>query len=200
MKINNIWMRLIIFAATNNLMISFASSEEIALGSVQAPITLIEYGSLTCSNCIKFHEYVLPRVKKNYIDTGTVRFIYRHFPTSEAAIQGAVAAQCAGEKYYEMLDELYSSVVGWYKAENMDSIFVRKATSLGLNSEVFRSCISDGESLDDVVSQQQSARKDFNVTVTPTFVINGKIVHGKKSFSEMKNLINEAHSKNITND
>ena len=193
-------MRLIIIATASNLMISLASSEEIALGNTQAPITLIEYGSLTCSNCINFHNYVLPRVKRHYIDAGTVRFIYRHFPTSEAAVQGAVAAQCAGEKYYEMLDELYSTVGGWYKAENMDSIFVRKATSLGLNSELFLSCLSDGGSLNDVVIQQHSARKDFDVTGTPTFVINGKIVRGKKSFSEMKNLINEAHNKNITVD
>jgi len=193
-------MRLIIIAAASNLMVSFASSEEIALGSTQAPITLIEYGSLTCGNCVNFHEYVLPRVKRHYIDAGTVRFIYRHFPTSEAAVHGAVAAQCAGEKFYEMLDELYSTVPGWYKAENMDSIFVRKATTLGLNSEVFLSCLSDDKSLDNVVSQQHAARKDFDVTGTPTFIINGRIVRGKKSFAEMENLISEALNKKITDD
>jgi len=133
----------------------------------------------------------MPRFKKHYIDTGTVRFIYRHFPTSEAAVHGALAAQCAGEKFYEMLDELYFSVAGWYKSENMNGIFVKKAISLGLNPEMFLSCLSDTKNMENIVSQQHAARKESDVTGTPTFFINGKIVRGKKSFIEMKTLINE---------
>ncbi len=192
MKIIKTWVRLVTIVAASSLIASIASSEEIALGDTHAPVTLIEYGSLTCGNCIKFHKYVLPRVKKHYIDEGTVRFVYRHFPTSDAAVHGAVAAQCAGKSYYEMLDELYSTVADWYKAENKNSIFAHQAAALGLNSEVFLSCLSDAKHLEDVVSQQNAAKKDFDVTGTPTFVINGKVVRGNKSFVEMKTLINEA--------
>jgi len=181
----------LIFAASN-LMISFASSEEITLGSEQAPVTLIEYGSLTCDNCIRFHRNVFPRIKKHYIDSGTVRFIYRHFPTSDAAVRGAIASQCAGEKSYEMLDELYSTVADWYEADNRDSIFAQKASSLGLNSEAYISCLSNSRHLDEIKNQQYAARKDFDVTGTPTFFINGKIVRGKKSFVEIKALVSEA--------
>ena len=195
MKIYKACMRLIIIIVASNLMISVASSEEISLGNPQAPITLIEYGSLTCDNCLSFHKYVFPQVKKLYIDAGVVRFIFRHFPTGGSAVYGARAAQCAGDKYYEMLDVLFSSVAGWYQAESRDAIFVKHATSLGVNSEMFLTCISDKKNLDDIISQQHTARKDYDVIGTPTFFINGKIVRGKKSFVEMKALISETLNK-----
>jgi len=188
-------MRLVIIITASILMVSVASSEEISLGNPQAPITLIEYGSLTCDNCLSFHKYVFPQFKKRYIDAGIVRFIFRHFPTSGSAVYGARAAQCAGDKYYEMLDVLFSSVAEWYQAENRDAIFVKHATSLGVNSETFLTCISDKKHLDDIISQQHAARKDYDVIGTPTFFINGKIVRGKKSFVEMKALISEALNK-----
>ncbi len=195
MKIGINWKRLVIIVAASSLMVPSASSEEISLGDAQAPISFIEYGSLTCDGCISFHRNVLPRVKKHYIDTGSVRFTFRHFPTSEAAIHAAVAAQCAGEKYYEMLDELYSSISGWYRAENRNSIFIQQATSLGLDSEVFESCLNDRRNFDDIVNQRRTAREKHGVTGTPTFFINGKIVRGKKSFVEIKALFSEALSK-----
>ena len=195
MTISKIWMRLFIILAANILMVSLASSEEISLGNTQAPVTLIEYGSLTCGKCLYFHKHVFPRIKKHYIDEGIVRFIYRHFPTGGAAVHGARAAQCAGDKYYEMLDALFTTVANWYQADNRDNIFVKQATSLGLNSEEFITCISDKKLLDDILNQQQVAKRDLDVTGTPTFFINRKIVRGKRSFVEMKALISEALNK-----
>ncbi len=195
MSISKIWMRFIIILVASNLMVSLASGEEISLGNAQAPVTLIEYGSLTCGKCLRFHKHVFPLVKKHYIDTGTVRFIYRHFPTGGAAVHGARAAQCAGDKYYEMLDVLFSTVASWYQAENKDAIFVKQATSLGVNSQEFIACNSDKKLLDDILNQQQAAKRDLDVIGTPTFFINGKIVRGKRSFVEMKALISEALNK-----
>jgi protein-disulfide isomerase len=188
-------MRLVIFVVASNVMVSFAASEEISLGSKQAPVTIIEYGSLTCDNCLSFHKYVYPQFKKHYIDAGTVRFIFRHFPTGGSAVYGARAANCAGDKYYEMLDTLFSTVGKWVRAENKDAIFVKYATSLGVSSVAFTACISNKKHLDDILSQQKAARKDLDVIGTPTFFINGKMVRGKRSFVEMKDLINKALNK-----
>lgn len=192
MKINITWVKLIIIFVGSNLMASLASSEEVSLGNAKAPVTFIEYGSFTCDYCISFHRNIFPRIKKNYIDEGTVRFIFRHFPTSEAAVHAAVAAQCSGDKFYEMLDMLYSTVPGWYRAESRNGVFVQQATSLGLNSDEFLSCISDKKQFDDIENQQQVAKKNYGVTGTPTFFINEKMVRGKKSFAEIKVLISEA--------
>ena len=196
MKIVKNAMRLLIIVAVSHLMVSIASGEEMSLGSKQAPVTIIEYGSLTCDNCLSFHKYVYPQFKQQYIDGGTVRFIYRHFPTGGAAVYGARAANCAGDKYYDMLDKLFSTVGKWVRAENKDDIFVEYATSLGLNSEAFVTCISNKQHLDDILQQQKAAKKELDVTATPTFFINGKIVRGKRTFEEMKVLINEALKKN----
>ena len=94
-----------------------------------------------------------------------------------------------------MLDVLFSTVANWYHARNRDEIFVKQATLLGLNSEEFLTCISNKKLLDDILNQQQTAKRDLDVTGTPTFFINGKIVHGKRSFVEMKALISEALNK-----
>lgn len=195
MIISKIWMRLCFILAASILMVSLASSEEITLGSKQAPVTIIEYGSLTCDNCLSFHKYVYPQFKKHYIDTGTVRFIFRHFPTGGAAVYGARAADCAGDKYYEMLDTLFSNVASWARVEKKDAIFVKYATSLGVNSEAFTACISNKNHLDEILSQQKAAKKDLDVIGTPTFFINGNMVRGKRSFVEMKALISKALNK-----
>lgn len=195
MKIVKNSMRLLILVAVSQLMVSIVSSEELSLGSKQAPVTIIEYGSLTCDNCLSFHKYVYPQFKQHYIDTGTVRFIYRHFPTGGAAVYGARAANCAGDKYYDMLDTLFFTVGKWVRAQNRDELFVKYATSLGVNSEAFVTCISNEKLLDDILDQQKAAKKDLDVTATPTFFINGKIVRGKRSFTEMKALISEALDK-----
>nr|BAJ06981.1 disulfide isomerase [uncultured bacterium] len=177
------------------MMVSFASSEEVSLGSIQAPVTIIEYGSLTCGKCLSFHKYVYPELKKQYIDTGTVRFIFRHFPTGEAAVYGARAANCTGDKYYEMLDKLFSTTDTWVRAENREAIFVKYATSLELNSETFVTCIRNKKHLDNILLQQKAARKELDVIGTPTFFINGSMVRGKRSFPEMEALISEAINK-----
>nr|BAJ06944.1 disulfide isomerase [uncultured bacterium]BAJ06977.1 disulfide isomerase [uncultured bacterium] len=195
MKINKAWVKLFIIIAASNLMVSSALSEEVSLGSNQAPVTIIEYGSLTCGKCLSFHRHVYPKLKKQYIDTGTVRFIFRHFPTGEAAVYGARAVNCTGDKYYEMLDKLFSTTDKWIRAENREAIFVKYATSLELNSEAFVTCIRNKKHLDNILLQQNAARKHLDVIGTPTFFINEKIVRGKRSFLEMEALISEAINK-----
>lgn len=192
MKVVKVWVKLFIIVVVSNFMASSASGEELSLGNQQAPVTIIEYGSLTCGNCLSFHKHVYPELKKEYIDTGTVRFVFRHFPTGGSAVYGARAANCSGDKYYEMLDKLFSTAGRWVKVEDKESIFIEYAASLELDSEDFTACIRDKEHLDDILLQQEAARDDLDVNGTPTFFINEKIVRGKRSFPEMKILINEA--------
>jgi len=181
----------IIFAASI-FIAPFASGEEVSLGNKQAPVTIIEYGSLTCGNCLAFHKHVYPKLKKQYIDTGAVRFIYRHFPTGGSAVHGARAANCSSDKYYEMIDKLFSSAGSWFRAENKEAIFIKYATTLGLDSDTFAACISNKNNLDNILLQQKTAKNELNISVTPTFLINGKMVRGKRTFLEMKELISIA--------
>ena len=181
---------------TSFVVVTQASSEELSLGGQQAPITIIEYGSLTCGKCLSFHRATYPELKKQFIDQGIVRFVYRHFPTDAAAAYGARAVNCAGDKYYEMLDKLFSTVGTWVGTQDRDIIFVRYATSLGLDSDDFLTCINDTKKLDEIFKHQQDAKINLDVTGTPTFFINDEIVRGKRSFDEMKALINRALENN----
>lgn len=164
---------------------------DLVLGDAQAPVTLIEYGSLTCDYCIRFHREVLPQVKSHYIDPGKVRFIYRHFPTSQAAMHGAIAAQCAGNQYYEMLDRLYFSL-DWSQATNIESALIQQATSLGMEATSFRTCLNNNRQANDIISEQRTASEAYGVNGTPTFIINGEVVQGQKTFDAMSVLIDKA--------
>ena len=166
-----------------------ALSEEAAIGKKEAPITLIEYGSLTCDACNYFHRGVLPSIKEGYIDSGAVRYIYRHYPTGAAALQGAVATQCAGDQYYEMLDKLYLNVEHWYEADNHNEFFAEYAKSLGIDSATFAQCLVDEQKRALILAGQKEASKKYGVIGTPTFVINGEVVKGKRSFTQMKALL-----------
>src|SRR6202163_3599537 len=85
-----------------------------SLGSANAPVTIIEYASMTCPHCAHFHETTFPELKKKYIDTGKVRFIFREFPLDQLAAAGAMLARCAGkDKYFPMVETLFQKQREW---------------------------------------------------------------------------------------
>lgn len=169
----------------NIMPVSAQSEREIFLGNPSAPITIVEYGSLTCGYCVRFHRKDFPKIATKYIDTGRAKFIFRDYPTSEPALRGATAARCAGDQYYIMLDHLFKHVAQWSKAENVDAALVDQASTLGLSRETFNACLSDPARQAEVVRSQQQAKTQLGVTGTPTFLINGKLEHGIRSFKEL---------------
>ena len=182
-----------------NLTILFISSSahgDIELGNTDAPVTIIEYGSITCGKCVRFHREVLPSLKKHYIESGNVLFIYRNFPTSSEAFRGAIAVRCAGsELEYSMLDALYYSVGEWSQAQDVDKALTDIASEYGLDRKSFRSCLSEPIQAQTVENEKEDAILEYDVIGTPTFVINGKVVRGLQLFFELELLIEEAMPK-----
>ncbi len=169
------------------------AAPEPALGSPAAPVTLVEYGSLTCDHCISFHLKVLPEVKRRFIDRGQVRFIFRDFPTSAAAARGAVAARCVrSDAYYQMLAALFSSAPQWSRAPDVDAALSQQAANLGLEDDKFRACLNDPATQSDVEKQRRQATKDLDVIGTPTFVVSGRVVRGAQTLEQMEALIAQA--------
>ena len=187
-------MHLLIFSIAVVLPLKATAKEELALGSEHAPVTLIEFGSLACDYCIRFHHEVLPQISSQYIETGLVRFVFRNFPTSENAHRGAIAARCAGGQYYEMLDTLFMKVGQWLYSSDVDAALVDQATSIGLNEKPFLNCLNDTNQYIAVSKEQLDAKSRYSVLGTPSFLINSKLVRGKKSYAEMEILLNEALS------
>jgi len=149
---------------------------ELAMGKDDAPVTIVEYASMTCSHCAHFHNTVFPKVKEKYIDTGKVRFIMREFPLDNLAAAASRLARCAGgDKTYPFIEALFQKQDQWafVRGNPVPELF-KLAKQAGFTQESFDKCITDQELQDKVVSVRTRAAEKFGVNATPTFFINGK--------------------------
>jgi len=153
---------------------------DVALGSDKAPVTIIEYASMTCPHCAHFSETTFPELKKRYIDTGKVRFIFREFPFDPVAAAGFMLARCAGKDHYmAVIETLFAKQGEWA----VDQAHARGplqniAKQLGFTDETFKACLTNQKVLDDIEAVRNRAVQKLGVNSTPTFFINGKKLTG----------------------
>ena len=160
------------------------------LGSEDAPITMIEYSSLTCPHCASFHKDTFPLIKKNYIDTGKVRFIMRDFPFDRAALFASMMARCvAPDRYYGTLDVLFRSQQNWSRADDPLRALGQVGRMVGLSEADFRACLANQELMDGVIESRRTGEKEHEVASTPTFVINGEVVSGALPYEEFDKIL-----------
>ncbi len=165
---------------------------ERVLGKPNAPVTVIEYVSLTCPHCANFHKTVFPLVKKKYIDTGKVRFIVREFPIGRPSGNAAIANRCAPEdKYFYLLGQFLSRQREWVSQDVRPNAIYAVAKSSGMTRETFDKCLSNQNIIDGLTEVKQRGRK-FGVIGTPTFFINGRKAQGVVTFEEIKAMIEQA--------
>ena len=164
---------------------------EMAEGSVEAPVTVIEYASMTCSHCAAFATNVYPEIKKRYIDTGKVRFIVREFPLDPVvAVAGFMLARCAGEgKYFGVMDLLFHEQANWAFTRNPLQGLSTLAKQAGFGRESFEQCLANQKLADGIEWVRQRGIEKFHVESTPTFFVNGKMVRGEMPIEEFAKLI-----------
>ena len=147
-----------------------------ALGKKDAPVTVIEYASLTCPYCRKFHKDTFPMLKRDYIDKGKVRFILREFPIGRSSGTAWIATRCAPESKYFKLYGLYLERQHlWVSQEIRRGPIYRVASKVGMTSEKFNKCLSNQAIIDGLNWVKQRGRR-LGVYGTPTFFINGEMV------------------------
>jgi protein-disulfide isomerase len=159
-------------------------ADDMVLGATDAPVTLIEYASSTCPHCARFHETVWDQFKENYIDTGKVRFIFREYPTAPApvAVAGFQLARCGGannEQYFVRLGELFRqqhAIFATGSTEGVRQKFIEIGAAAGLSQEQVMACINDEAGAQRIRRIVEVGNRDFNITGTPTFVLNGRRV------------------------
>jgi protein-disulfide isomerase len=160
-----------------------------ALGKDDAPVTIIEYASMTCGHCANFAAKTFPALKTRYIDTGKVRFIMREFPLDQLAAAGFMLARCAGkddkQKYYALIDTLFEKQKDWLVEKPVPALQAI-AKQAGFTQESFNACLSDQKMLDAVEAMRNRGAEKFGVNSTPTFFINGKIIRGAVSIEELE--------------
>ncbi|MGO4618595.1 DsbA family protein [Ensifer sp. 2YAB10] len=163
---------------------------EMALGEANAPVTIVEYMSMTCPHCAAFHNNTFEAIKTKYIDSGKVRFIVREFPFDPRAAAAFMLARCAPEgQYFPMISMLFKQQQQWAAAQNGRDALLQMSKLAGFTQESFEACLTNQKLLDDVNSVMQRGAKDFGVQSTPTFFVNGEHYSGDMSVDVMSALI-----------
>jgi protein-disulfide isomerase len=159
------------------------------LGNPNAPVTVIEYASLTCPHCAHFQREVFPRVKKEFIDTGKVRFIVREFPIGHTSGAAAIINRCAPEdQYFALFSAFLLRQPEWVSLEIRPDALYGIAKSTGMSRETFDKCLTN-QSIIDALTEVKQRGRQFGVKGTPTFFINGEKAQGEVTFEQIKAMI-----------
>jgi len=160
-----------------------------SMGKEDAPVTIVEYASMTCSHCAHFANTTFPELKKKYIDTGKVRYILREFPFDPRAEAAFMLARCSKDNYFPMVEVLFKQQENWAPVPDAKTALLQIAKLAGFSQESFEACLTDQKLLDDVRAVQKRGAEEFGVDSTPTFFINGKMYKGAMSIEEMSAII-----------
>jgi protein-disulfide isomerase len=154
-------------------------------GQAGAPVTIVEYASMTCPHCSHFHETTYPEMKKKYIDTGKVRFIFREFPLDPVALAASMLARCAGnDKFFPLVEAFFAQQKDWVVQKPLQPM-LSIAKQAGFTQQSFDQCLTNQQIEQALVEQRTRAAQKFNVNSTPTFFINGKIFRGALTPEEL---------------
>lgn len=155
------------------------------LGNADAPITIIEYASLTCPHCAHFTNEVLPELKKKWIDTGKVKLVLRDFPLDEPALRAAMIARCAPpDRFYAYVDTFFATQDKWVMAKDYREALARIVKLGGMSQNEFDNCLKNTDLENKILEGRLVASKELDVNATPTFFINGTKFAGAPTVEE----------------
>jgi protein-disulfide isomerase len=172
------------------------TAKDYVLGKTDAPITIIEYASLTCPHCAAFDRDVLPKIKENWIDPGKAKLVFRDFPLDGWALRAAMVARCAPpDRYFGFIDALFQGQNSWARASSPEAALGRLAKLGGISDDKFQSCMKDEKLADTVAASRVAAEKEYGVESTPTFFINGVKLVGEQSYADFDKALTAAQPK-----
>lgn len=159
---------------------------EMSMGKADAPITVVEYASMTCGHCAHFHEKVFPYLKEKYIDPGKVRLLFREFPLDPLAAAVSMLARCSPpDKYFEMTGLFFDKQAVWIRTDNPVDALFNLTKQVGFTQESFKACLTNQKLLDDINQVRERAADKFKVDGTPSFFINGRLSKGISTKEEL---------------
>lgn len=177
------------FARPVNGDIGLSAERTRAIGSKDAPLTMLVYSSMSCSHCRDFHKYTLPKLERDFVATGKLRFVFVHFPMEEMSMRAAKLTLCAPkEKFYDFLSELYDER-DWLFSKEVDKLYDH-AKKFGMTEEDIKNCNNDKKLTSDILLVEENAIKVFDIKGTPSFIVEGKdgkeLIYGSKKYDDLK--------------
>ena len=170
------------------------TEKDFVIGNEDAKITIIEYASLSSSHCADFHVNTLETLKKEYIDTGKVRMVFRDYPFNYPALLGSMVLRCIPENYrYDYMNALFKLQPDWVNKKNKKTIqeLYKIMQSGGMTKDEYDACIYNTELENEILKGVMEAQNQFNIKSTPSFIINGKLIEGNKSIKEFRQIIDK---------
>lgn len=163
--------------------------KDMTLGPVDAKVTMIEYASYTCPHCANFHTNVFKDLKKDYIDTGKIHFVYREVYFDRYGLWAAMVARCGGDmKYFGVQEMLYSDVQNWAGSDDPNVVVAnlkKIGRTAGMDDAQLDACMQNGEMAQAMVDHYETVMKEYEVQGTPTLIINGT-KHANMSYADLK--------------
>ena len=144
-----------------------------SIGDPNAPVSIIEYASMTCSHCAHFHNTIFADLKKQYIDTGKVRLTMRDFPLDDTALKAAMMARCAPkENYFNLVEVIFSSQQRWISSDDRLDALKKLGKLAGLSEAGFESCMKNKDLEVELLKRMQEGQTQWGIKSTPTFIFN----------------------------
>jgi len=169
--------------------------KERIMGNPEAPVTIIEYASLTCPHCADFHTDTLPQLKKEWIETGRAKLVYRDFPTSPVAlaVYAAMVARCAPEdRYFKFLEVFYKQQRNWTGSPDPVKALAQLARLGGMSQADFDACTQNEALFTGIRERALDGQMEFDIENTPSFVVNGRVIKGGMSYADFKDVLEGA--------
>jgi protein-disulfide isomerase len=182
------------------------NANDIVLGDKNAPLTIVEYASLSCQHCSVFYSDGFPKLKEEYIATGKVKFIYRDYPLNQPALTAAMLALCQvkdkvadAEKYHNFIKVLFKTQESWAFSEDFALKLETIAKLDGISSEAFQGCIKNSTLQEQILKSRMTATQELQIQSTPTFFIGDEIVSGYGGYGDLKSVIEKKLSGSSAN-
>lgn len=150
-----------------------AAMKDRVIGKEDAPVTIIEYASMTCPHCAHFETKILPELKKRLLDTGKAKLIFRDFPLDKFALKAAMMTRCASpEKYFNLADVVFSNQERWAKSADPLSSLAQLGALAGMDETLFKACTENKDLETAILKNMQDAQGKYRIQSTPTFIFN----------------------------